>query len=115
MPEAFRDKRADAHILQAHGVEHTGGSLAQARRRGTFHRLEGKSFDDDAAEPVQIHEVSELDAVAKRTACGQNGIRKTQSADIDREIHGGGNGHAGDSSTQAWGRARCLWKNQSGT
>ena len=71
------------------------GGRSQSRRRRAFHGLEREPFDHDRAEPVEIGQVSELDAVSEGAARGDNRIGEMQCADfygeIDcfRRVHGG--------------------------
>ena len=55
-----------ADVLQADGIEHSGGGFKQARRRVPSHRLLGEAFDYKSAEAVEVHDVFELDAVSRR-------------------------------------------------
>jgi pyrimidine operon attenuation protein / uracil phosphoribosyltransferase len=78
---------AYANVLQTHGVEQSSRSLAKARSRRAFHGFHGKAFDDDSAESVQIHQMGELDSVAKGTASGNDGVRKKECTDTDAEVN----------------------------
>lgn len=49
------NKGAHADILQTHGVKQSSGCFAQARGRCAFDWFEGKAFDDDAAQRVEIY------------------------------------------------------------
>ncbi len=69
-----RTERANPDILQADGVEHSGGCFTQARGGSPRHRFERESFNDDSTETVQIDKVREFDAVTKRATGGNNGI-----------------------------------------
>ena len=42
------------------------------RRRGARDWFQGEAFDDDPAETVQVHQVGKLDAIAERTARGND-------------------------------------------
>jgi len=48
--------------------------------------FEGKAFDDEAAETVQINEMGELSAVTKCAAGSENGIPQAQGANLYAEI-----------------------------
>jgi hypothetical protein len=72
--------------LQAYRVEHAGGGLAETGRRGTFDGFPGQTLDDEAAEPVQINQVGEFDAVAKGSTGSENGIPQAQGANLYAEI-----------------------------
>ena len=98
--QLFGDKCAHANILQADGIEHSGRGFAEARSRRPGHRFEGKPFDDDSAEPVQIHEVGKFHAVAEGAAGGKNGVGKAQRANVYGEVYCGWHIHRGDSSTR---------------
>ena len=62
------DKGARADILQSDGVEHARRRFVQTRRRIAGHRLRGQSLDHKAAELVEVHDIFELNAVAKGPA-----------------------------------------------
>jgi hypothetical protein len=72
--------------LQAYGIEHPGRSFTKAGRRGAFDGFEGKAFDDDAAEAIQIDKMGKLDAVTERATGGKNGIAQAQGANLYAEI-----------------------------
>jgi len=76
-----------ANVLQTHGVEQATRSLAKARSGRAFHGLDGKAFDDDSAESVQIHQMGELDSVAKGAAGGDDRVGKKECTDTDAEVN----------------------------
>jgi pyrimidine operon attenuation protein/uracil phosphoribosyltransferase len=78
---------AYANVLQAHGVEQASRSLAKARSGRAFHGFDGEAFDGDSAESVQIHQMGELDSVAKGAAGGDDGVEKKECTDTDAEVN----------------------------
>jgi hypothetical protein len=99
--ELFRNEHTHSHVLQAHGVEHSGGRFTEPRSRGARDRFEGESFDHYSAEAVEIHQVGKLDAVSEGAAGGNDGIGKAQRANVDGEVHCAGQSHCGNISTHA--------------
>jgi hypothetical protein len=88
--------------LEPHSVKHPGGSLAKARGGGTFHGFAGESFDDNAAETIEVNQVGKFDAVAEGSAGYENGIPKAHRANLHGQINGDCGGHfAGKNSMNA--------------
>ena len=69
------------HVLQADGVEHAGGGLAEAGPGGAFYGLSGEALGDQSAEAVEVDQRGEFEAVTKGAAGGNDGITKPESAD----------------------------------
>src|SRR5580692_393776 len=69
--QLFFEERRGTDILQADGVEHSGGGFPQAWRRIADHRLARQAFDDEAAELVEMNDVFKLHSVAEGPA-GRN-------------------------------------------
>src|SRR6185437_9079347 len=85
---AYEGLRAD--VLQADGIEHAGGGLAQPRARIARHGDAREALGDDAAQAAEIDDVLELGAVAERAACGQHGVFQTHTGDVNAQVHGWG-------------------------
>jgi hypothetical protein len=79
--------------LEPHGVQHSGGSLAKAWRRGAFHGFEGESFDDYPAKTIEVYQVGKFDAVAEGSAGYENGIPKAHRANLHGQVNGDCGGH----------------------
>ena len=61
--ELLGDERSHADVLQPDRVDHPAGRLADPRRRRSGHGLCGESLHNNPAEPIQIYELREFDAV----------------------------------------------------
>ena len=77
---------AHADVLQADRIQHSGGSLKDARRRIARHGLARKPFHHEAAQLFQAHDVFELDAVAKGPAGGDHGVLESNAAEFDGKV-----------------------------
>ena len=82
--ELFCDEGADAHVLEADGVDHAGGGLDDAGRGVAGHGLAGEAFGDEGADVVEGDDVFELDAVAEGSAGGDDGERSSTPATLTR-------------------------------
>ena len=49
--------------------------------------MEGDALGDEAAEAIQIHQVSELQPITKGSAGGNDGISEAQSANLYAEVN----------------------------
>jgi hypothetical protein len=76
-------KSRGTDVLQADGVEHSGGSFPEAWRRVADHGLAREAFDDESAELVEMDYVFELDAVAEGSAGGDDGVLELDSGEGD--------------------------------
>src|SRR5579872_833930 len=89
MPERwklFGNKAFDAEILQADGVDHSGGGLNEARRRITQHGFAGNALRYEAPDAAQRNDVLELDAVAEGTAGGDDWIDQIEAGEHDAHV-----------------------------
>ena len=94
----FFDKGARADVLQSNGVEHARRGFVQTRRRIAGHRFRGESLDHEAAEFVEVHDIFELNPVAKGPAGGNHRILQLDAGEANAEIRtgsGDGSGHRG--------------------
>jgi len=89
------EERLDADVLQADGVEHAGGSFAETGSGGAFDGFEGEALGDEAAEAVEVDEMSEFEAVAEGAATGEDRISEAQGANLDGEVNTVGGSHCG--------------------
>ena len=80
------EKRRCPNVLQADGIEHTGGSFPQPWRRIADHRFSREALDDEASELVEVNHILELDAVAEGTAGRNNWILQENSSDAHAQI-----------------------------
>src|SRR5882724_8544686 len=87
--QLFVEKGARANVLQPNRVEHAGGGFIQTRRRIAGHRLGGESFDHKSAKFAEVHDVFELDAVAKSPAGSDHRILQLYAGEADTEIKTG--------------------------
>src|SRR5580692_883160 len=94
--ELFVDEGAGADVLQSDGIEHAGGGLVKARRGIAGHGLFRKSLHHEAAELVQVDDVFELDAVAKRATGGDYRVLELNAGEAHAKVRsalaGGGRG-----------------------
>eukprot|EP01022_Parablepharisma_sp_SALTPOND_P005169 TRINITY_DN12185_c0_g1_i3.p1 TRINITY_DN12185_c0_g1~~TRINITY_DN12185_c0_g1_i3.p1 ORF type:complete len:1508 (+),score=369.80 TRINITY_DN12185_c0_g1_i3:8011-12534(+) len=74
------------HVLQANGVEHAARRLGHALHGVAFARLEGKPFDHDAAQLLQLTEGGVLQTISERAGCGHDGIFELQARQRDASI-----------------------------
>ncbi len=66
------EKCRSSDVLQADGVEHSGGGFIETRRRIARHGLTRQAFHDKAAQLVEVDDIFELDAVAERATSGND-------------------------------------------
>ena len=64
----------DAFVLQSHAVEHSFRRLHHARIVVAFAGVERRTFDDNAANAVEGHEIGKFKTVAERAGGGHDGI-----------------------------------------
>ena len=79
------DKLLDAHILQADGVQHSGGGLDDARRGMAGDGVERDALGDEAADALESDDVFKFDAVAKGAAGGDDRTGQIEAG--KRHIH----------------------------
>src|ERR1700690_1817150 len=79
---------AGADVLQADGVQHSGGGFIQARRRVADQGLARKAFDHESAQPLQVDDVFKFHAVAEGAAGGEDRVLQRDSGETDAEIGG---------------------------
>ena len=89
--QLFADEGADADVLQADGIDHAARGFVDPRRRVAFDRLARKPFHHQAAERVEVHQLLEFEAVAKRARGRQDGVAQRDAAQGRRQ--GGCNRH----------------------
>jgi len=68
------NKCFNSNVLQAYGIDHTPGCFAHPRREISRSGKDRESFDDDAAESIQVDKVSKLDPVTKSAAGSNDGV-----------------------------------------
>jgi hypothetical protein len=79
------DELLHAHILESDGVEHSGRGLDDARRGVAGHRLHRDALGDQAADPLQMHDLFKLDAIAEGAAGGNDRVGQLQAG--QRHFH----------------------------
>ena len=77
----------DTDVLQAHRIEHAGWGLTQPWGGRPFDRLPRNALGDEAAQLVQVHQVSEFQTVPKGSAGGKDRISKAQGANLYTEVN----------------------------
>src|ERR1700690_2422186 len=77
---------AGPDVLQADGVQHSGGGFIQARRRVADQGLARKAFDHESAQPLQVDDVFKFHAVAEGAAGGEDRVLQRDSGKTDTEI-----------------------------
>src|ERR1035438_5598220 len=82
----FRSEGAHADILEAHGVDHAGSALVDARRRVAFDGLARQTLHYEAAQRVEIQQFLEFHAVSEGAAGRQHGIAQSDAAEGRAEI-----------------------------
>ena len=92
--ELFGDEAAHADVLQADRVQHPGRGLAQARGRRSLDGLRRQPFDDDAPQPVQVHQGGELYSITKGAGGYQDRILQAKAGQprrwrgqLNAEVH----------------------------
>jgi hypothetical protein len=80
------EKGLKAHIFQADGIEHAAGGFRDPGRWIALGRLQGKPFDDGAAQPVEIHQGAELPGIPEGSGGGHDRVLQFKAADVDCEI-----------------------------
>ncbi len=80
--EFFGHEGANAHVLKADSIQHSGGGGVKAGWRCALDGLAGKALGHKAAETVQIDEVGKFEAVTEGAAGGKNGIPQAQRANL---------------------------------
>src|SRR5438132_682704 len=84
--EFFRKEGRRADILQPDGIQHSGGGFKQTRWRISGHRFLGETFDDESAEPVEMHDVFEFDAIAECARSGDDRIFQIDAGKADGQV-----------------------------
>ena len=84
--QLFINKGSGPDILQSDRVQHSRSRLEQARRRISRHRLLRKSLYHEAAKPVEVHHVLELNPVSKRAAGRDHRIFQLDAGKADTQI-----------------------------
>jgi hypothetical protein len=79
--------------LQADGIEHTRGGREKTGGGGAFDGFAGKTFGNEAAEAVQIHQMGEFEAVAEGAAGCENRIPQAHRANFYAEVNGASGAH----------------------
>jgi len=79
--------------LEADGIDHARRGLAKPGSRGTFDGFAGKTFGNEAAEAVQVHEVGKFEAVAEGSTGCENRIPQAQCANFYAEVSGASGTH----------------------
>src|ERR1700733_12798255 len=82
----FFEKSRSPDVLQTDGVEHTGCSLPQARRRIADHRFARESFDHEPSQLVEVNDIFKLDAISKGSAGRDDGIFKLDAGEAHAQI-----------------------------
>jgi hypothetical protein len=72
----LRHKGAYTDVLEPYGIDHPAGGLAHARRRVAGLWLDGKTFDDDPTQTVEINQMGKLHPVTESPTSGNDGILK---------------------------------------
>src|SRR5208283_3036184 len=85
----FFQERWRADVLQAYGVQHSGGGFEQTRMRITGHGLAREALGDEAAKAVQGDYILEFHTVAEASAGRHHGILQRNAGDIDAHIEPG--------------------------
>ena len=98
----FCEERRRANILQSNGIQHSGSGFKQARRRISRHRFFGETFDHESAEPVEMHDIFELDAIAECSGSGDDRIFQFDAGEADAQV-----GIA--RSASLWSSGRLAW------
>ncbi len=70
----FADDGANAGVLQAHGVEHAGGRVGDARGGVAKARFLRGALEGEGAEYVDVVPLGKLVAIAERSAGGDDGV-----------------------------------------
>src|SRR5579864_687292 len=100
----FVDESSCANVLQANGIEHSCGCLIKPWRRIPDDWLAREAFDDEAAEPVQVHDIFELDAVPECPAGGDDRVLQFDPGETYPEVRR----HAGLRHDAVWGKAFAM-------
>src|SRR5207249_1120672 len=81
--ELLGDESPHADALQSNGVQHAGGRLDNPGCRVTFALGEEEAFHRDAAKRCQVDDIGVLDPVAEAAARGDEGVAKSEIADLN--------------------------------
>ena len=79
------DELLHAHILEPDSVEHSSRSLDDARRGVAGHRFHRDALGDQGADPLQMHDLFKLDAIAEGAAGGKDRVGQLQAG--QRHFH----------------------------
>jgi hypothetical protein len=79
--------------LEADGVEHPRRGLAKPGGGGAFDGFHGKTFGNETAETVQVHEVGKFEAVTEGSTGRENRIPQAQRANFYAEVNGASGTH----------------------
>ena len=82
----FGEERWRSDILQPDGIQHSRSGLIEARRRISGHWFFGETFDDQSAEPVEMHDVFEFDAIAECAGSGDDRILQLDAGEADAQV-----------------------------
>ena len=86
-------------MLEADGIEHPRGGLADSGGGGTFDGFAGKALGNEAAKAVQVHKVGKFEAVTERSTGRENRIPQTQRANFYPEVNGTSGTHFVEENT----------------
>jgi len=84
--ELFGEEGGRSDVLQADGIQHSGGGFIEARRRISGHRFLGETFDDQSAEAVEVNDIFELDAVGEGAGGGDDRILEVDAGEADAQV-----------------------------
>lgn len=85
--ELLGNKGSNAYVLETDSVDHAAGRFAHPRGGCPGHGLERQPLDHDSTQPVQIHQVGELDAVTKGATGRNNGIFEAKGPYVNSEVN----------------------------
>ena len=87
MGDLLCDDRVDAGILQAHGVQHTGGDFRDAGLGIAQAGLGSGTFPGEGPQNVQVINLRILPAIAKGAGGGDDGIFQRHPRQGDSQIY----------------------------
>src|SRR5581483_11080766 len=82
----LRDEALNADVLQADGVDHAGGGFNKTRGCVAGHRLRRDALSDEAADPFEVYDLLEFNAVAEGAAGGNYRADEAKAAKGDPHV-----------------------------